>query len=390
MNEKEPENGNRLVELGRLFLKLGTVAFGGPAAHIAMLEDEVVSRRNWLSRQHFLDLIGATNLIPGPNSTEMTMHIGYERSGWPGVIVAGISFIFPAFLITGGLAFLYVKYGQLPEIEPFLAGIKPAVMAIILGALWKLGKAAIKSWDLVPVALAAAISLYLGVNEVVALVAGGLIGMVWLRLRRSGAPTVNTFLFPFLAFLGTSAGTALMQSIDREIPLWKIGGFFLKVGAILYGSGYVLFAFLEGDLIHDYGWLTSQELLDAIAVGQFTPGPILTTATFIGYLLGGVPGAIVATIGIFLPAFVFVGILNPLVPRLRQSLWAGAFLDAINACAVALMLVVTLRLGTAALVNLPSILVFGLASIAILKYRLNSVYIVLGGGIIGYLLKLIL
>ena len=386
MKEKE----YRLFELARLFLKLGTIAFGGPAAHIAMLEDEVVTRRKWLTREHFLDLIGATNLIPGPNSTEMTMHVGYERSGWAGVVVAGACFIFPAFLITGFLAYLYVEYGQLPQIEPLLAGIKPAVIAIILGALWKLGKAAIKSLDLVPIAVAAAVCLILGVNEVVALIAGGLIGMIWLRLRRSGSSALNTLIYPLFALLGTYGGATIVQSLDREIPLWKIGGFFLKVGAILYGSGYVLFAFLEGDLIHDYGWLTSQQLLDAIAVGQFTPGPILTTATFIGYLLGGIPGAIVATIGIFLPAFIFVGFLNPVVPRIRKSVWAGAFLDAVNACAVALMLVVTLRLGASALTDLPSLIVFALAAVAVLKYHLNSVYIVLAGGIIGYLLNLLL
>ena len=378
-----------LADIARVFLKLGTVAFGGPAAHIAMLEDEVIVRRKWMSRDHFMDLIGATNLIPGPNSTEMTMHIGYERRGWPGVFVAGSSFILPAALITGILAALYVAYGSLPSIEPILVGIKPAVLAIILGALWRLGKAALKSWHLLPVGLGAAIALFLGANEIVALLGGGILGMMWLRWMRDSARTLGSYLVPLLVTLGGS--TAIVaQEASQNVPIWKIGAFFLKVGSILYGSGYVLFAFIEGDLVNEYGWLTSQQLLDAIAVGQFTPGPILTTATFIGYILGGIPGAIVATVGIFLPAFVFVGILNPLVPKLRNSAWAGAFLDAVNICAVALMLVVTIRLGEAAIVDLPSVIVFALAAVAALHFRLNSAYIVLGGAVLGWLLQIVM
>lgn len=376
-----------LPELGRMFLKLGTIAFGGPAAHIAMLEDEVIVRRKWMSRDHFMDLIGATNLIPGPNSTEMTMHIGYECRKWPGVFTAGACFIFPAFVITAVLAALYVEFGSLPAIEPILVGIKPAVLAIILGALWRLGKAALKSWHLIPIGLAAAIALFLGVNEIAALLGGGIIGALWLRWMRDPGAGLGSFLLPFV--VAFSGGIAALQSTSEHIPLWKIGGFFLKVGAILYGSGYVLFAFIEGDLVNDYGWLTSQQLLDAIAVGQFTPGPILTTATFIGYLLGGIPGAIIATVGIFLPAFVFVGILNPLVPKLRASVWAGAFLDAVNVCAVALMLVVTLRLGQAAVTDVTSVIVFLLAAVAALRFRMNSAYVVLGGGILGWLLNYI-
>lgn len=382
------DNKPGLPELAKMFLKLGTIAFGGPAAHIAMLEDEVIVRRKWMSRDHFMDLIGATNLIPGPNSTEMTMHIGYECRKWPGVFVAGACFIFPAFIITAVLAALYVEFGSLPAIEPILVGIKPAVLAIILGALWRLGKAALKSWHLVPVGIAAATALLLGINEITTLLVGGMAGALWLRWMRDPGAGLGSFLLPFLAVFAGSA--TVLQNASDHIPLWKIGGFFLKVGAILYGSGYVLFAFIEGDLVNDYGWLTSQQLLDAIAVGQFTPGPILTTATFIGYILGGIPGAIVATVGIFLPAFIFVGILNPLVPKLRSSLWAGAFLDAVNVCAVALMLVVTLRLGQAAVTDTTTIIVFVLAAVAALRFKVNSAYVVLGGALLGWVLNILM
>lgn len=387
-----------LGELARLFLKLGVVAFGGPAAHIAMLEDEVVTRRAWLSRQHFLDLVGATNLIPGPNSTEMTMHVGYERAGWRGLFTAGACFILPAVLITGGFAWLYVGYGSLPEVEPFLYGIKPAVIAVILGAVWKLGRTAVKGWRFAVLGLGVAASVLAGLNEVWALLAGGLIGTLWLRAggydssRTAGALLPILFLRPSGATAGAgAAGSAglLLGGVGAvgTVSLWKLFFFFLKIGAILYGSGYVLVAFLEGGLVQDYGWLTQAQLLDAIAIGQFTPGPVLSTSTFIGYVVEGVPGAAVATLGIFLPSFFFVLILNPLIPKLRESVWLSAFLDAVNVAAVALMVAVTIELGVGTLVSWPARVIAALAALLALGYRVNAVWLVAGGAVLGWLLR---
>ena len=364
-------------ELIRLFLKLGFIGFGGPAAVIAMLDDEVVVRRKWLSREHFLDLVGATNLIPGPNSTEMVMHIGYERKGYGGLIVAGSCFILPAALMTGILGWLYSAYGQVPAIEPFLLGIKPAVIVIILSALWRLGKTAIKDISLVPIGVLVAGALLWGVNEVVALIGGGVLGLLGLYWwRRHLAITTLPLLI-----------AGLVQTPKVEYTLWKLGLFFLKVGAVLYGSGYVLIAFLDGDLVQAYGWLTEQQLLDAVAIGQFTPGPVLTTATFIGVMLGGWQGGLVATVAIFLPSFVFVSILNPLIPRLRKSKFTAAFLDAINVSAVALMLVVTIRLGMSILTDWSPWVIFLLAAVAIWRFRLNAGWLVAGGAALGYILR---
>ncbi|MDX1419397.1 MAG: chromate efflux transporter [Rubricoccaceae bacterium] len=380
----------RLAELARLFLKLGVVAFGGPAAHIAMMEDEVVERRGWMTRQHFLDLIGATNLIPGPNSTEMVMHVGYERAGGRGLAVAGACFIGPAVLLTGLAAWFYVRFGSLPAVEPFLYGIKPAVLAVILGALWKLGRKAVTGWRLGVLAVGVAAAVLAGVNEVWALLAGGLLGMLWLRL--TGPPSdAAERLLPILLFqarpdTGAVALAAGVAGAAAGVSLWKLGLFFLKVGAVLYGSGYVLIAFLEGGLVQDYGWLTQAQLLDAVALGQFTPGPVLSTATFIGYVLAGVPGAAVATLGIFLPSFVFVRLLNPLIPRLRASAWLSAFLDAVNAAAVALMAAVTVELGADVLVSWPAWVIALGAAVLALRYKVNAAWLVLGGAVLGWLL----
>lgn len=389
-----------LGELARLFLKLGVIAFGGPAAHIAMLEDEVVTRRGWLSRQHFLDLVGATNLVPGPNSTEMTMHVGYERAGWKGLFTAGACFILPAVLVTGGFAWLYVGYGSLPEVEPFLYGIKPAVIAVILGAVWKLGRTAVKGWRFGVLGVGVATAVLAGLDEVWALLAGGLLGTLWLRAggydssRTAGAFLPILFLRPTTAAGGAvgrgatgAAGLVLgTAGAVAAVSLWKLFFFFLKVGAILYGSGYVLVAFLEGGLVQDYGWLTQPQLLDAIAIGQFTPGPVLSTATFIGYVVEGVPGAAVATLGIFLPSFFFVSILNPLIPRLRESVWLSAFLDAVNVAAVALMVAVTIQLGIGTLVSWPAAVIAALAAVLALVYRVNAAWLVAGGAVLGWLL----
>jgi chromate transporter len=356
-------SGGRLRELAALFGKLGVIGFGGPAAHIAMMEDEVVRRRGWLTREHFLDLVGATNLIPGPNSTEMTMHVGYERAGWRGLFVAGGSFILPAVTITTILSWFYVEYGSLPAVEPWLRGIEPAVIAIILGALWKLGKKAVKGWRLAVIGLAVAAVVLAGGDEVITLLAAGALGMLWLRVedmvRKNGAAAV---------------------------PVLELFLFFLKIGAVLYGSGYVLFAYLEGGLVERLGWLTRPELLDAVALGQLTPGPVLSTATFIGYVVAGLPGAAVATVGIFLPSFLFVLLLNPLVPKLRRSAWMGAFLDAVNVAAVGLMAAVTFELGAATLDAWPAWLIAILSAVAVLRFKVNAAWIVVVAALLGRLL----
>ncbi len=380
---------SRLRELAGLFAKLGLIAFGGPAAHIAMLEDEVVARRNWMTRQHFLDLVGATNLIPGPNSTEMMMHIGYERAGWKGLIVAGGSFIIPAVTLTALAAWFYVAYGSLPTVAPFLVGIKPAVLIIILGALWRLGKNAIKGWRLAVIAFLVAAGVLAGQSEIVCLLAGGVAGMLWLRSHGDTSDTAERWVPMLFLRPGTSQVLAATVAVTATVSLWKLGWFFLKVGFVLYGSGYVLIAFLEGGLVQELGWITQAQLLDAVAIGQFTPGPVLSTATFIGFLIEGIPGAVVATLGIFLPAFLLVGMLNPLIPALRSSVWVSTFLDAVNASAVALMAAVSIEIGLQVLIDPVSIAVALIAAVAVFRYRIGSVWIVLGGGFLGFVLSLV-
>jgi chromate transporter len=380
----------RLGELARLFLKLGCVAFGGPAAHIAMYEDEVVRRRGWMTAEHFLDLVGATNLIPGPNSTEMTMHVGYERAGWAGLVVAGVSFILPAALITGLLAWLYVQFGALPAAAPFLDGIKPAVIAIILGAVWRLGRSAVKNVRVVVIGVGVFVAVLAGLNEVLALLLGGVLGMLWLslggRIGNGAALQVLPLGAPSLKAAGLGTLGAGIGAAVAAVPLWKLGLFFLKVGAILYGSGYVLIAFLHGDLVAGYGWLTDQQLLDAVAIGQFTPGPVLSTATFIGFVIAGMPGAIVATVAIFLPSFFFVLILNPLIPRLRSWRWTAAFLDSINVSALALMVAVTLELGMVVLTAWPAWVIAAAAAVLTLRFRVNAAWVVVGAAAAGWAL----
>lgn len=367
-----------LKEVALLFFKLGCIAFGGPAAHIAMMEDEVVKKKQWMTQEHFLDLIGATNLIPGPNSTELTMHFGYEKAGWKGLFVAGFCFIFPAVTITSIFAWLYQKYGQLPEVEPFVYGIKPAVIAIILMAAYRLGKKAIKNNTLGILGFITLIACLLGVNEILALFGCGLLGLL-IYFTTRGRNSIKAFLPLFV-----------LQSLDFEkIESLKIFLSFLKVGAILYGSGYVLFAFLDSELVAK-GWLTQQVLLDAVAVGQITPGPVLSTATFIGWQMNGFSGAMAATLGIFLPSFLFVLLLNPLIPKMRKSKPVGAFLDAVNVAAVALIVAVCFEMGKDALVDWRTT-VIGIISLVLLFFlkKMSSVYIVLFGAIVGYALHFI-
>jgi chromate transporter len=372
----------RLGELAFAFFKLGVIGFGGPAAHIAMMQDEVVDRKQWLTREHFLDLVGATNLIPGPNSTEMAIHVGYVRAGWLGLIVAGVCFICPAVLLTAAFAWVYVKFGTLPTITPLLYGIKPAVLAVIFGAVWRLGKTALKKNNkLLVIGIGVAVAVFCGVSEIFALLLGGLLGMLWLQRSQS----LNALLLPL------SVATAVTKVTVVNTSLLQLGLFFLKIGCVLYGGGYVLVAFLQGGLVDDLGWLTQQQLLDAIAIGQFTPGPVLSTATFIGYIIAGFPGAVVATVGIFLPSFVFVALLNPLVPRLRSSRWMSAFLDAVNISSVALMVVVTVELTRAIILptrlfDWVAALIAVCSAILLVRYRINAAWIVLSSAVIGWIL----
>ncbi len=372
---------NRLFEVASVFFRLGIIAFGGPAAHIAMMEEEVVNKRKWMPPQHFLDLMGATNLIPGPNSTEMTMHCGHERAGWKGLFVAGFCFITPAVILTGILAWLYVTYGEVPAVEPFLYGIKPAVLAIILSAIYKLGQKALKNWQLGLIGIATIIASFLGVSEVLAILGAGLVGLLWFGLLRS-EHSLKSF-FPLLLF--QQAATQL-----QDISNLKLFLVFLKIGAVLFGSGYVLVAYLDGELVEKLNWLTRQELLDAIAIGQFTPGPVLSTATFIGYQVNGIWGAVVATLGIFLPSFFFVWLLNPLVPKLRKSPLAAGFLDAVNIGAVGIMVAVTINLGRDVLIDWVA-WVIALASIGVTFFvkKISVFWIIIGGAVLGYLLKMI-
>lgn len=385
----------RAGEVARLFAKIGFTGFGGPAVTIAMMEDEVVARRQWLTREHFVDLVGATNLIPGPNAAEIAIHIGYLRAGWLGFALAGICFILPAALITTALAWAYVRFGALPAVGPLLLGIKPAVLAVIAVAMWRMGRTAAKSWHLVAVGLAVTMASLVGMNEILALFAGGLLGMAWLsvvrrRQSQSGRPLGAALMLPLAGIprrVAAGAGIAgLMGASAASVNLLNLGLFFLKIGSVLYGSGYVLVAFLQGGLVHDYGWLTQRQLLDAIAAGQFTPGPLLSTAAFVGYILLGPGGAAVSTLAVFAPSFLFVAILSPLVPRFRRSAWSSAFLDAVNVSSLGLMLAVTARLASTALQGWAAWAIALVAAAASIRWKLNPTWLVVGGAVAGYIL----
>ncbi|MGA9363913.1 MAG: chromate efflux transporter [Bacteroidota bacterium] len=376
-----------LREVALLFLKLGTTAFGGPAAHIAMMEQEVVVRRKWVSREYFLDLLGATNLIPGPNSTEMAIHIGYVRAGWRGVLVAGICFIAPAVLITLLLAHLYVTYGTTPQLEPFIYGIRAAIIAVILGAVIRLGKPLLDKRFMLVTGLAVIALNLLHVDEILLLLCAGILGILWENRRRLSGTVPMIFLFggvlavPLVASSGVSAPPG-------AATLTGLGLFFLKIGSILYGSGYVLVAFLQGGLVESRHWLTQTQLLDAIAIGQFTPGPVLSTATFIGYVVLGIPGAAIATTGIFFPSFVFVLLTSPFVPRLRRSAVARGFLEGVSAASLGLMLGVCLTLGSTTLTSIGAWTIFLLAVIVLSQWSVNAAWIVGGSSVLGWLFSI--
>ena len=363
-----------------LFLKLGTTAFGGPAAHIALMENEVVRRRQWLSREEFLDLLGMANLIPGPSSTELAIFIGYRQAGWRGLILGGVCFILPAALIVTAIAWAYVRYGKLPQCEAMLYGIKPVIIAVVLQALWTLAPGAVKNRWLAGLGAAAVGLSFTGVNPLLILLgAGALMAASQSWFRRAGNSA--GFLLP--------AGWPVMVAAGAGAPLklTSLFLFFLKVGAVLFGSGYVLLAFLRTDLVAHRHWLTENQLLDAVAVGQLTPGPVFTTATFIGYLLGGPQAALVATVGIFLPSFVLVAISGPLLPRLRRLRATGAFLDGVNVASVALLTVVAWQLGTAALVDGLTLTLAATALLALLRFKINSAWLILAGGVLGWLVR---
>ena len=373
--------------LALFFLRLGTTAFGGPTAHIAMMEDEVVRRRQWVPRGKFLDLLGAANLIPGPSSTEMAIFIGYLCKGWAGLLLAGVCFIAPAMVIVIGFAWVYVRYGNLPQITWLLYGVKPVVIAIILQALWQLGRTAVKSRFLGALAIIAVVLVFLGVNILAVLFGTGVLtglqqGIIQDRLKDRRALLI--MLLSAGAFLAAGYFASGLYSTSRvEFGLLPLFLFFVKVGSIVFGSGYVLLAFLQADLVGHWHWLTTTQLLDAVAVGQVTPGPVFTTATFIGYLLAGLPGALIATAGIFLPSFILVAVSSPLIPRLRQSAVAGASLDGVILASLSLMAVVTWHLVREAVIDLSSALLALGSAILLIRFRLNSLWLVLGGALIG-------
>jgi chromate transporter len=377
-----PRQTHRLAEVARLFFRLGTIGFGGPAAHIALMEDEVVRRRGWLSRERFLDYVGAVNLIPGPNSTELAIHIGHLRAGWPGLLVAGASFITPAMVIATLAGWAYVHYGALPEVAGILYGVKAVVIAIVARALWGLGRTALRTPGLTLLAAAAIVSVALGAHELLVLAAAGLIVVI---LRGAWRPGRRAIALVVLAAAGLGSSGAAAATAAAASP-FSHGLLFLilaKIGSVLFGSGYVLLAFLRADFVERLGWLTEQQLLDAIAVGQVMPGPVFTTATFIGYVLGGPSGAAVATAGIFLPAFFFVAVSGPLIPRIRRSPAAGAALDGIVVASLALMAVVAWQLGRAALVDPLTIGLAVVSWIGLVRYRVNSTWLILLGALAG-------
>jgi chromate transporter len=372
-----PSHAGSLSEVAALFLKLGFVAFGGPAAHIALMRDEVVTRRRWVTEQQFLDLLGASNLIPGPTSTELAIYLGYARAGWRGLVLAGTLFILPAALISLALAWVYVRYGSTPQAVWLLYGIKPVIIAVVVQAIWALARTAVKGWLLAAIG-ALVLGLYAaGVNEIVLLLGAGVLVMA---ARNAGRLRQRPRALVLLPMLGAPAlSTAGAASVD-PVSLFFV---FLKIGAVLYGSGYVLLAFLRNDFVVRLGWLTDQQLIDAVAVGQLTPGPVFTTATFIGYIVAGTSGAALATLAIFLPSFVFVAIVYPMVPRLRGSAWMSAFLDGVNVAAIGLMLAVTWQLGRSAVIDGPSAALALVATILLLRWRINSVWLIAGAGVIG-------
>ena len=386
-----PSKGGSLAELALFFLRLGLTAFGGPAAHIAMMEDELVRRRKWLTREKFLDLLGASNLIPGPSSSELAIHIGYLRAGWPGLVVGGTCFILPAAILVGCIAAAYVRFGHLPGIAGVLYGVKPVVVAVILQALWGLGRTAVKSWALGVVCVICTVFSFAGINALIILFGAGAVLAFFQAISTLAKGNWDALACTLIAIRGS-----FRASLARAFPwigalgaatllpgMWSIFLVFVRIGSLVFGSGYVLLAFLRADLVLRRGWVTDAQLVDAVAIGQVTPGPVFTTATFLGYLLRGPAGATVATVGIFLPAFVLVAVSGPLIPFLRRSALAGAMLDGVNVASLALMAAVSYQLGRAAIVDWLTVALGVVSAILLLRFRVNSAWLVLGGALAG-------
>jgi chromate transporter len=372
------------------FFRLGTTAFGGPAAHIAMMEEEFVRRRGWVSHGEFLDMLGATNLIPGPNSTEMAIHIGHQRGGWKGLVVGGACFIAPAVAIVMAAAWAYVNYGSMPQVQSIMYGIKPIMIAIVIQALWRLGPIALRTRMLAAIAAGAAAAAMLGTAPLIVLFGAGIPTALWAWMsdRRVRERGVTAGSLTILKVLASPKSAATLAAGAIPFSMAGLFFFFLKVGAVLYGSGYVLLAFLDADLVARLHWLTRSQLLDAVAIGQVTPGPVFTTATFVGYLLAGTRGGIVATIGIFIPSFLFVAASRPLLPRIRSSRVAGPFLDGVNAGALALMAAVTIQLGRAAIIDPVTTMLAGTATASLIFTKVNSAWLIAAGGLVGLLAQL--
>ena len=378
--------GGSVREVAAVFLKLGVIGFGGPAAHIALMREELVRRRGWVTDERFLDLLGMTNLIPGPNSTEMAIHLGYLRAGWPGLLVGGACFIVPAMVSVLAFAWAYVRYGSRAEVGWLLYGIKPVIIAIVVQAVWSLGRTAVKGSLAAAVGVAVLALALLGVNEIALLFGGAAAFLLLSQGRRRWLAGAGS-----LAVVGGLPASALAQAGAgaAAVSLTTLALTFLKIGSVLYGSGYVLLAFLRNDLVLRLGWLSDQELIDAVAVGQFTPGPVFTTATFIGYVIAGWSGAILATLAIFAPSFVFVALSHPLIPKIRGRAVTSALLDGVNVAALGLMLAVAWQLGRAAVVDGVTAALALAAAVLLVGYRVNSAWLVLGGGAVGIAVRLL-
>jgi chromate transporter len=376
--------GNSIRELAPAFLRLGLTAFGGPAAHIAMMEEEFVRRRQWVSHEEFLDMIGASSLIPGPSSTEVAIHIGHRRAGWRGLIVAGVCFILPAMLIVMVFAWAYARFGKIPQVQDAMYGVKPVIIAIVVQALWRLARAAVKNYLLAIIGCIGIAAAMGHVNLVIVLIAAGVAAILGTFAFRDAAAGTLVVIPSGLKMILASTAAPVVSASATPSALFVV---FLKLGAVIFGSGYVLLAFLQTDLVDRLHWLTQTQLLDAVAVGQVTPGPVFTTATFIGYLLNGPGGAFAATVGIFLPGFILVAASRPLLPHIRQSRIAGAFLDGVNVGAVALMIMVTWQLGHAAFVDLATASIGVMSAVILIRFRVNSGWLVLAGAATGVIVS---
>jgi chromate transporter len=381
-NQVVPEKQVSLAELAFVCLKLGTIAFGGPAAHIAMMQEEFVRKRQWITEADFLDRLGAANLIPGPSSTEVAIFIGHAKRGWAGLVVAGCCFIIPAAVMVTLIAAAYVRYGALPQVAGVLYAIKAAVIAVILHALWGLGQTAVKTTLLGFIGAVAVVLSAMRVAPLIVLAVAGVAsgGVFWVK-NRGVAPSAVGFSGKLALLAGTAAVAA------TPVSLLRLFLSFLKIGAVVFGSGYVLLAFLRAEFIHHLHWLTEKQLIDAVAVGQFTPGPVFTTATFIGYLVAGVPGAVVATVGVFVPGFIFVALSGRMLPKIRRSPLAGAILDGVVVGSLALMAVVAWQLGRAAIVDWITLAIMVVSAALLLRFRINSAWIVGGAAVIGWIVR---